>query len=371
MSIPNTPELAPVPSDNIFTSPEFIVTDVGLAAASVATPVGPFVHIEAFRIGSAYGYTPLPTDTDLSGDLLYAGVPSTYRYAGDNTINVICKVPADAGPFEFGEVAIDLAGGVMFAKAAFVTPQIKYSNLSTNVLSTYTFNCLLKLSQPVAIFKVDTLMGEPPSIWEVDKWSDVYPPALSANPEIPAILVRELDARGESSLIHQASAAHWTSDTNYQLIYFGPAQVTTDSIVVSNASLKLRLPLLPIDAFNTTEQRAFVIETSAGYLRSVSGVSGPNTDAGSKTFTFNEAMTGDLTGDIYIYTNRKSLIGGAAISKDANNLIQMRADGLYYGTVAPEEIRVMYVDAVNGNDSNAGSLAAPVKTIREVVNRGP
>lgn len=358
---------------SIFTPPEFIVTDVGLAAASVATPVGPFVHIEGFRIGSAFGYTPLKTDTDLSGDLLYSGVPSTYRYAGDNTINVICKIPADAGPFEFGEVAVDLAGGFMFAKAAFPTAQIKYSNLGTNVLSTYTFNCLLKLSQPVAIFKVDTLMGEPPSIWEVDKWSDIYPPALSANPEIPAILVRELDVNGNTSFIHQASAAHWSVGTNYQIIYKGTFnQLSATQLVVSNASLVALNSYIPIASYATNAQREYVIEMSDGYLRSVSVVSGPTTDAGAQTFVFNDPFTGPpAQGPVTIYSNRGQALRGARLSQDANNLLALRADGLYYGTAAPAEVVVMYVDPINGNDSNVGSQASPVQTIRAVVDRGP
>src|ERR1700737_719307 len=182
--------------------PSFVISNVGLAAAATAAASiqnggVSFVNITGFRIGSASGYTPLATDTGLNGTVLYQGIPTSYSYAGNNTINIVCKIPADAGPFDFGEITVDLGTAqvpVMFAKAVFDVPQHKYSSLNTNVLSTYTFNCLIKLSQPVAIFQVNTVSAQPAEIWEVDHWADVFPPSLSANPGTPAILVNELDS---------------------------------------------------------------------------------------------------------------------------------------------------------------------------------
>lgn len=260
-------------------APEFIVTNVGLAAADVATPVGPFVHITGFRVGDGYGYTALPTDTSINGNLLYEGVPSTYQYVGDNTLDIICKIPAEAGPFKFGEVAIDLVGTVMFAKAAFAEPQTKYSSLGTNVQSTYTFHCLLKLAQSVAIFKIDTIAGDPPAIWEVDFWSDVYPPALMANPLIPAILVRELDSKGNSSLIHQASDAHWSMASNYhQVATVNATQGTLTSVTLAQQP-NIQASAIP---------RNYVIETADGYMRSCSSVT---SSGGNLIFNFIDPLT--------------------------------------------------------------------------------
>ncbi len=245
------------------TAPLFIVTNAGLAAASVATPVGPFIHVTQFRVGSGFGYEAQPTDTDINGTLLYQGVPQSYEYVGDNTINILCKIPADAGPFDFGEVAIDLDGPVMFAKAVFDTPQTKYTSLGTNVLSTFTFNCLLKLEQPVAIFKVTT-EGPAPSIWEVDLWSDVYPPALSANPSIPAILVRELDPEGNTSLIHQASDMKWTIGTTYKLV--DTALLTGSSTTTVDIAKNQLSPF-----FETGGDGDYIMEWE-GYIRSVKAI---------------------------------------------------------------------------------------------------
>lgn len=351
--------------------PKFVATTLGLAVASQATPVGPFIHITGFRVGSAFGYEPTPADTGLNGALLYSGVPLSYEYVGDNTINVLCRIDARAGPFDFGEVCVDLDGGIMFAKAVFEEPQKKYTSLNTNVQSTYTFNCLLKLQQSVAVFRIDTF-GSPPDIWKVDAWSDVYPPALSANPGIPAILVQELDAHGNSSLIHRASDTHWTVGTNYELMYWGNARVlTTDGVVINDSDLKLALPYVPLSDYTTNEQRAYVVETPDGYLRSVFAC-GPNASIpGTHSFNFNGSMLGNLsTSGVSIYTNRKALMTGARLSADANNLIELRDDGLYYGTEAPDAIKYMYVDSVSGLDTNIGSRAAPVRTIKEALRRG-
>jgi hypothetical protein len=59
------------------------------------------------------------------------------------------------------------------------------------------------------------------------------------------------------------------------------------------------------------------------------------------------------------------------ISPDEANLLQMRDNGLYYGTLAPEYIRNQFVDSVNGNDANLGSRAAPLKTIAFALSRIP
>jgi len=351
------------------TAPLLVITNVGLAAAEVATPTGPFVNIQGFRVGSAFGYEPQATDTDLNGTLLYSGVPSTYKYVGDNTLDVICKIPADAGPFNFGEVALDIAGPVMFAKAAFAVQQTKYSSLGTNVLSTYTFHCLIKLTQPVAIFKVDTLMAEPPMIWEVDKWSDIYPPALSANPDIPSILVNELDINGNSSWVHQASEAHWTVGTNYHLLG-QPIVVagTLTSVTVTAASIS--------NAKTSSVLRNYVVETEDGYLRSCSSVTAsganlifnfidPLTDippvVGSNVSIHSNnvletllQITGDLSGSALISGQEASisvtLNKGAVLARSLSNTTA----GTYNFTV-PDGVNFLYADAGAGGGGAGGA----------------
>ena len=58
-------------------------------------------------------------------------------------------------------------------------------------------------------------------------------------------------------------------------------------------------------------------------------------------------------------------------SNAAGNLLQCRSDGLYYGIAPPEDLVNQYVDPVNGSDSNAGTRAAPLRTIIRAIDRLP
>lgn len=350
-----------------FTTPQLIITTAGMAAATVAKPTGPFIEIVSFKIGSAFGYMPTPSDTDINGELLFQGAPLTYKYVGDNTLDIVCRLPADSGPFQFGEVALFLPGDVMFAKAAFADLQIKYSSLGTNVLSTYTFNCLLKLAQAVAVFKISTVC-KPPDIWEVDFWSDVYPPMLSANPDIPSILVHELDANGNASLITRASDTQWSMAGNYKMVL--------QATVIGSSTTYVDFAQAEVVNVNpTTLSHEYVLATDDGYMRACSAVaySGPNI-----RFTFTEPLvdappvgskvivnsmqtnqtlvklTGGATGSAIIKGKQVNL----EVSIDRGALLARSATWDAAGTytfVVPEGVTFLYLDSVGGGAGGGGA----------------
>jgi microcystin-dependent protein len=250
-------------------TPVFQITSIGLATASIALPTGPYINITSFAIGSGYGYTPLPTDTGLSGTTLFSGTPTSYQNVGGDTIDILCSIPPNAGPFQFGEIALYLPGNVMFAKAVFPTPQTKFSALGSNVVSSYELHCLLTLAQGTAIFQVTT--SSPTTLLQVFNWSDIYPPSLSANPTVPLLQVMELSEYGDSTLLSNSSAGTWTIDSTYgrysqynDTPYFQVANASTTWIEV------LATELHPQDITSVSER--FVIETSSGYFRSVNSV---------------------------------------------------------------------------------------------------
>lgn len=57
-----------------------------------------------------------------------------------------------------------------------------------------------------------------------------------------------------------------------------------------------------------------------------------------------------------------------SLSKENGNQLSWKPDGLYYGVVADEEIRNLYVSNF-GNDNNRGTREAPLQTINEAVRR--
>src|SRR6185437_1301697 len=254
-------------------TPLFLITNAGLAAASVATPTGPYIHIVGFKIGSAYGYTPTTNQTSLQGSVLYSAAPTTYQFIGNNTLDIINQIPPEAGPWQFGEVGLYLAdssGGfsdssVLFAIAVFETPQTKFSSLGTNVVSSYTLNCLLKLQQSTAVFQINTTTGTP-SVVDIYQWSDVYPPNLSANPDVPIYNVRELDQYGDSTILSNASDSYWTVGTTYQLVRNVAVVANSSTTWVEFAS----------NIFHTNDlgavNRQWLLETHDGFFRSVSSI---------------------------------------------------------------------------------------------------
>jgi hypothetical protein len=255
-----------------------IITDVGLNAANNATPEGPFVHLVGFKIGSAFGYTPTTSQTGLQGNELFSAQVTSYQNIGNNTVDFLCIIPPEAGPFEFGEVAIYMADAngqfsddsALFAIAVFDTPQTKFSSLGTNVISSYTLHCLLKLQQSTAIFQVDTVV--PVAVLDVFQWSDVFPPGVSANPDIPILNVRELTPANDSSLLSNASDSFWTVSSGYYVV--------RNAAVVANSSTTW--VEFPAATFHTNDltaaNRTWLLETADGFFRSVNNfqVSGAN-----------------------------------------------------------------------------------------------
>ena len=76
----------------------------------------------------------------------------------------------------------------------------------------------------------------------------------------------------------------------------------------------------------------------------------------------------DLDGNFFTIENKKVQI---RLSQSDSNLLTMRPDGLYYGQFAPPDVRNQFVDAINGDDNNPGSLQKPLKTITKAIQRIP
>jgi hypothetical protein len=274
---------------NTNATPLFLITNEGLAVASTATPQGPYIHIVGFQIGSGYGYQPDQNQAGLQGTVLYQGTATSYNNIGNNTIDILCEIPPEAGPFQFGEVGLFLAdsngnfssNSVLFAIAVFQTPQNKFSSLGTNVVASYALHCLLKLQQSTAVFQINTANG-PPAVLDIYQWSDVYPPDLSANPNIPIYNVHELNSFGNSTLLNQATPSVWSvASTSYTQIYPRPDGISGVFNVANASASWVEIPAAQFNAADVTENqgnRVLLVRTADGFFRSVHDIatSGPN-----------------------------------------------------------------------------------------------
>jgi len=65
------------------------------------------------------------------------------------------------------------------------------------------------------------------------------------------------------------------------------------------------------------------------------------------------------------------LVDSQLVSSGAGNLIQLRADGLYYGIQPPANFANQYVSSSTGNDTNSGTIGSPLRTIQKAISNLP
>lgn len=89
------------------------------------------------------------------------------------------------------------------------------------------------------------------------------------------------------------------------------------------------------------------------------------------TLTRNDGVTFDIDLSTFAVVTTGTVVTGTGTEADpikfnlsagAGNLLQVRADGLYYGIEAPDDLSNLFVDSLFGNDVNEGSYANPFKT---------
>lgn len=221
-------------------SPVFVVTNVGLANTfpNPANPSQVVIYITDFEVGTGFGQEATANDTGLFGNRVFGPTaPTTYAHIPEGGVDIVLTIPPDAGPFDYGEVAIYNTGPngrTLFAHAVWDEPQTKYSSLETNVGSSEVFHALLRLQQATAVFKIDTLID--PTINTVDLWSDVVPPGIAMDPSTPLTRVLEADPIGDASLLINSNPNHWAVGTTYEPLFDTTiVNATTTSIDVPTA----------------------------------------------------------------------------------------------------------------------------------------
>lgn len=181
----------------------FLITDAGLAAATIATPDGPFIHITGFTVGSGFGYEATRDMVALTGTTLYTGVASSYTIVDVDTIEIMLIMPATVGTFNFGEIGLWLASGELFAVLTFETPQEKVRAIGNQAGNVWRIRSRIKLAQAPAIVVVNLINSQ--NILEVPGWAYLHKPGdqiMDANIAIvhdnnssddPVLVIRDTD----------------------------------------------------------------------------------------------------------------------------------------------------------------------------------
>lgn len=253
---------------------QFVITKAGYLAASTASPTGPHINITKFRVGSGYNYTPnSDTDTALHGATLYEGIPTAYAIYSEDTTQFICELPAEAGPFEFGEIGLYM-GDVLFALAAFPTRRTKLNVSVNGQPHLISFRCLIKLGQSPAVFNVTTTTTI--NLLEVPSFAMVPPPS-SAPSNVNAVIVHEASILGNSTLMVRHSSNRWTILGDFQ--HIGEVQIqslvqgypavlgNTGTNHVGEKILHTRSILTQFSSVFPNQGAATLVQDDNGYVR--------------------------------------------------------------------------------------------------------
>lgn len=91
------------------------LTDAG--AALLNANAGP-IQLSVAKLGSASGYVPAGSDTNIHGAVVYTGVPSQFFVVNANIVKYSVYLDFDLGPLTFGELGLFTDTNVLFALAA-------------------------------------------------------------------------------------------------------------------------------------------------------------------------------------------------------------------------------------------------------------
>lgn len=259
----------------------FVVTDVGLDAGMLAEEKGLTIKIVKFALGTGVDYLPVPSDTALHGVKVYEGKPYKYRYLSSKSKLIICELPPEAGPFEFGEIALytEAADGsdVLFALCSFKSLIQKYSSLESKVATSATFNCILTVDEGTATITID-YEDNPQNSIEIevlDTFAEVKSPeALHYSDLVQEVIINEIAPDGRQTLLTRNYLEKtWSVASTWEVIARNPSiavatefyiDIPSSVIIPELRSNGLYDYLIQID--NNTFRRA-TLSTSTNRIR--------------------------------------------------------------------------------------------------------
>ena len=279
----------------------FKITNAGLIGAQNALNTGIRVRLTSFKLGSGYNYIPNGTEVGLAGTTLYEDSITSYKNMPDGSLVLVCSVDVQAGPFDFGEIGIYTDTGALFAIATLPQRQTKYTSLGSNINSTFTFNCHMRLAQSTGIFEISAIDHAASELYV--KWRDVKPPLDMPDPRVTRLLITDLDTHGDSAALVQTPDETWSIQSN--LICVGPLRtilVSTNTYVeVTTGSWTNMFPGLLSATLAASDTATIVLQMpNCQFREATATLSGSNV-----RFTFVDPLTTALalTDKISVWCN--------------------------------------------------------------------
>lgn len=266
-----------------------VITNDGLAVASTAAPGGPYIHITEFRVGDGFNYTPVETDTDLHGNLLYTGGVTNYYVVDYDTIELILFMDASIGPFSFGEVGIYLDDGTLFALCAWDSLQEKLRAIGNQAGTQWRIRARLTLAAASVVCQVDVITST--QIIEVSTWPFLVTPENQVGNANMVIMTGEFNSFGDTVMVFKDAVDEWTIN-DFVEVFRGNSSDSGCTIGVSS----IVHPNLPQAYFTVprTDSR-YLIKFPDGDIRRV-------TDLLSTTeITWDTAKAVPLTGEFSVW----------------------------------------------------------------------
>lgn len=251
------------------TNTGFVISDAGAAAATVATPAGPYIHITQFKVTDAFNWIPDGTETSLPGAVKYTGGITNYYIVDYDTIELILFMDGTVGPFQFGTIGIYLQDGTLFATSVFDTLQEKIKAVGNQGGTQWRIRARLKLARASVVCQVDVITST--QILEVSTWPFLVTPANQVGNANMAILTGEQNSVGQSVMVFKDSANEWVIN-DYRRIFIG--DTGTGGTIGTSSVSDPGIANLSFDLPRTDSQ--YLIKFPDGDIRRVISITGGN-----------------------------------------------------------------------------------------------
>ena len=248
----------------------FQITNTGVTAANNANQSGPKVNITAFKVGSAYNYTPAPGDTALHGTTLYTGGIAGYAVDTNDSVVFTIQMDQSVGSFSFGEIGLYDSNGNLFALGALVNPQEKVQASGSNAGNVVSFQIKLTLQNIAPAIQFTQTVSTNAQLLEVSGPDGLPVPGTNVPGNPNVFSIQGGDDAGQPILaVRETSAGLWAFSTHTTQIFSG-------SVTASSTASGINCSAVVASAFDFYANRYIIQFTSGvnkGTARYVGGFS--------------------------------------------------------------------------------------------------